>query len=41
MVDFVTGEWSIETIAKSMENIADMFDLVEAVAHAFKLRSAA
>ncbi len=41
MVDLVTGVWSEETIAMSMANIADMLALADAVAHAFKLRTAA
>jgi hypothetical protein len=41
MVDLVTGEWSEETIAQSMRNMAEMLELADAVAHAFKLRAAA
>jgi len=41
MVDLVTGAWSEETIATTMENIADMLSLADAVSHAFRLRAAA
>ncbi len=41
MIDLVTGEWSEETVAASLHNVADMLDLADAVARAFNLRAAA
>lgn len=41
MVDLITGAWSEETIAATIDHIADMLALADAVSHAFKLRSAA
>ena len=41
MVDLVTGAWSEESIVVAMTNVAEMLELADAVAHAFKLRAAA
>ena len=41
MVDLITGAWSDESIAATMTNVAEMLELADAVAHAFKLRAAA
>ncbi|MEM8772021.1 MAG: DUF3137 domain-containing protein [Pseudomonadota bacterium] len=41
MVNLMNGEWSEETVARSMINLAEMLELADAVAHVFKLRTAA
>lgn len=38
LVDILTGDWSEATIARTMENIAEMLELVDAVADVFDLR---
>lgn len=40
MVDLATGAWSEATVAKTMTNIAEMLDLADAVADAFRLKAA-
>lgn len=41
MVDLLTGEWSEESVKRTMINIAEMIELADAVARAFKLHAAA
>lgn len=41
MVDLVTGAWNEASIARTMINIAEMLELADALAHAFKLRAEA
>lgn len=38
LVDLTTGEWNADRVSTAMVNIADMLDLADALAHAFKLR---
>lgn len=41
MVELIDGRWSDQSIAKAMINVAEMLELSDAVAHAFKLRTRA
>lgn len=41
LIDLITGEWSEASLARTYEDIAEMLELVDAIAHVFSVKPAA